>query len=83
MVRLITHHEIIFQQIVYGTLVIFRAGLSPATQMFGEAKNLLESDPELLGHGAVEDEIDRAVGQGQHVHHLPQGGVAGNKKFIP
>ena len=45
--------------------------MSPATQMSGEAENLLESDPELLGHGAVEDEVDHAVGEGQHVHHLP------------
>ena len=47
-----------------------------------DAKNLPESDPELPGHDAVEDEVDHAVGEDQHVHQLPQGGVAVDKELI-
>ena len=50
--------------------------------MFFDTKNLLESNPELPGHGAVEDEVDHAVGEGHHVHHLPQGGVAGDEELV-
>ena len=31
---------------------------------------LPEGEPELPGHGAVEDEVDHAVHQGHHVHQL-------------
>jgi hypothetical protein len=37
-----------------------------------EPENLVESLPELLGHEAEEDEVDRAVEQGHDVHHLSQ-----------
>jgi len=37
-----------------------------------EPENLVESLPELLGHEAEEDEVDRAVEQGHDVHHLAQ-----------
>ena len=48
-----------------------------------DAKNLPESDPELPGHDAVEDEVDHAVGEDQHVHQLSQGGVAVDEELIP
>ena len=42
----------------------------------GKLKNLdtllPESNPELSGHGAVEDEVDHAVHQGHHVHQLQE-----------
>ena len=34
--------------------------------------------PELSGHQAVQDEVDGAVSEGQHVHDLPQWVVAGH-----
>ena len=37
-----------------------------------------ESGPELSGHQAVQDEVDGAVSEGQHVHDLPQWVVAGH-----
>ena len=47
-----------------------------------ESKDLLECEPELPGHEAVEDEVNHAVSEGQHVHHLPQGGVAGDEELV-
>ena len=41
-----------------------------------------ESGPELSGHQAVQDEVDGAVSEGQHVHHLPQGVVAGDEELF-
>ena len=41
-----------------------------------------ESGPELSGHQAVQDEVDGAIGEGQHVHDLPQWVVAGNQKIF-
>ena len=35
---------------------------------------------ELSGHGAVEDEVDHAVDQGHHVHHLTDRCVAIGEK---
>ena len=37
-----------------------------------------ESGPELSGHQAVQDEVDGAVSEGQHVHNLPQWVVTGH-----
>ena len=33
---------------------------------------LPEGEPELPGHGAVEDEVDHAVHKGHHVHQLQE-----------
>ena len=52
-------------------------------QAFLNQKYFSECDPELPGHGAVEDEVEHAVGECQHVHHLPQGCVAEHKELIP
>ena len=41
-----------------------------------------ESGPELSGHQAVQDEVDGAVSEGQHVHDLPQWVVAGDKELF-
>ena len=37
---------------------------------------------ELSGHGAVEDEVDHAVDQGHHVHHLPEWSVAVQEELL-
>ena len=41
-----------------------------------------ESGPELSGHQAVQDEVDGAVSEGQHVHDLPQGVIAGDQELF-
>lgn len=41
-----------------------------------------ESSPELCRHQAIQDEVDRAVGEGQHVHDLPQWVVAGDEELF-
>ena len=41
-----------------------------------------ERRPELCGHQAVQDEVDGAVGEGQHVHDLPQWVVAGDEELF-
>ena len=41
-----------------------------------------ESGPELCGHQAVQDEVDGAIGEGQHVHDLPQWVVAGDEELF-
>ena len=56
--------------------------LKPAREFLNQ-KYFSERDPELPGHGAVEDEVEHAVGECQHVHHLPQGCVAEHKELIP
>ena len=50
--------------------------------MLPDTNNLVEGDPELPGHDAVEDEVDHAVDEGQHVHQLPERGVAGDEKLV-
>ena len=56
-------------------LVPSQGGVRPFPRL-SQVERLAESDPELPGHEAVEEEVDRAVDQGHQVHHLPQGGVA-------
>ena len=41
-----------------------------------------ESGPELSGHQAVQDEVDGAVSEGQHVHDLPQWVVTGHQERL-
>ena len=38
--------------------------------------------PELCGHQAIQDEVDGAISEGQHVHDLPQWVIAGNQKLF-
>ena len=45
-------------------------------------ESLPERCSELRGHEAVEDEVDRAVGEGHRVHDLPHGVVTIQEKLF-
>ena len=69
---MITYQNILFCQNVFQlTLIVNWACILQTDDWLLDAKNLPESDPELPGHDAVEDEVDHAVGEDQHVHQLP------------
>ena len=78
-----TYQKVVLNhQIIKRTFHISLEGVFKATEMLPDTNNLVESDPELPGHDAVEDEVDHAVDEGQHVHQFPQRGVAGDEKLV-
>ena len=75
--------EVFSQNIFHLSLGQPRAGVPQAQDWLLDSKDFVESNSKLPGHDAVEDEVDHAVGEDQHVHQLSQGGVAIDEKLIP
>ena len=47
-----------------------------------QSKDFLEGDPELPGHGTIEDEVDGAVRKSHHVHQLTEGSITVDEKLV-
>ena len=72
-----TYQKVVLNhQIIKRTLHISLEGVFKAKERLPDTNNLVESDPELPGHDAVEDEVDHAVDEGQHVPSAPLEGYS-------
>jgi hypothetical protein len=59
------------------------AGGLPLTDANARLEEPAKGRPKLSGHGAVEDEIDRAVEEGEDIHDLAEAVVAAAEEAVP